>query len=153
MTIADDERQLTLYYSSTTRIGKHTHSYAQGTKKELNAIDIAKTEVAGTTWAELAKGIGAEGISGLIAKDHPDTPQKFKDANYDDKDWIKILNDQPDAFQFPIAINGGKFKQITNPTEILEFFSVDSAGLEKHNVGDEPTIKSQTEDENFVKGK
>jgi hypothetical protein len=40
--------------------------------------------------------------------------------------------------------------QITTPSEVLKFFKVDSAGLEKNKLGEEPATKPETDKDTFV---
>ncbi len=69
--ISTDDRKISIYYHSGTSIGKQAYAYTQASEKKLLGIDISKTNVTGTQWAELADGLGVE-ISELIQQDHPD---------------------------------------------------------------------------------
>ena len=56
--IAMDKKQLTLYYSSENSLGKQVHAYVKSSGKDQLTIDISKTNITGTQWAELADGLG-----------------------------------------------------------------------------------------------
>lgn len=147
--LARDDKQLTLIYSSNTRVGRHTMSYLTGIDARYLAIDLAKTKVADTVWAELAAALGVK-IGDLVDKRELALGSESTE-NFGSNDWLKIIQKNDFVISKPIAVKGSRTMQIDNPTQILEFFEVDSAGLEES-----PTDKSKidiertTEDENFI---
>lgn len=147
--IARDEKQLTLIYSSNTRVGTHTLSYLTGIDERYLAIDLAKTKVSDTQWAEIADSLGVK-IGDLVDKRTLDIDVQST-AEFDSNDWLKIIQKNDSVISRPIAIKGKRTKQIGNPTEIMEFFEVDSAGLEQSPSNDtQPDIERTTEKENFI---
>lgn len=147
--IARDENQLTLIYSSNTRVGTHTLSYLTGIEKPYLAVDIAKTKVGDTQWVEISKALGVK-VGDLVDTRELDlNPDNTSDFNTED--WIKIIQSNDFVISKPIAINGDRTKQIENPTEILAFFEVESAGLEQSPSNDtQPDITPTSENENFI---
>lgn len=146
---ATNENQLTLIYSSASRMGKQTLGYVQATRDDLLAIDIAETKIGDTVWVSLADGLN-KSLGDLFSTEHADSPDIADSSSFDTDDWLKLINKNPSLLQHPIAVNGKNFMQVTNPSEVLKFMDVDSAGLEKHNLGDEPTTSSTTNDESFI---
>ncbi|WP_378187872.1 arsenate reductase family protein [Aquimarina sp. W85] len=148
-TIAKNERQLTLYYSSASSTGKQTAGYVKGSDMPINLVDITKQNPTGTHWADLAALVG-KSIDQLIDKQHPDISQEIENANLEPHDWLKIIAKTPQVIKDPIAVKGDRAQQINTATEILTFFDVDSAGIEKEPVGKEPSTTRTTKDENFI---
>jgi arsenate reductase-like glutaredoxin family protein len=148
--LASDERQFTLIYSSESSIGKQTLAYIESLEAEIRTIDITKTKFGDTVWVSMADEMKVP-LEDLFSRDHPDAPE---DSNNDfsTDDWLKLIKHNPKLLQQPIAIKGKKIKQISTPSEVLQFFEVDSAGLEKENIGDDPTTESETKGEQFIKG-
>jgi arsenate reductase-like glutaredoxin family protein len=147
--IARDDRQLTLIYSSNTRVGTHTLSYLTGINDKYIAIDLAKTKITGTQWAEIADSLGVK-IGDLVDKRELDIKSEST-SEFTSEDWIKIIQNNDSAISRPIAIKGKRTMQISNPTEILEFFEVDSAGLEQSPTGSKKLdIERTTENEDFI---
>ncbi|QLG44994.1 arsenate reductase family protein [Costertonia aggregata] len=130
--ISKDKRKLTIYYHSGTTIGEQAHAYANASKKKLHAVDISKTNVTGTQWAELANGLG-QSISDLIDTDHPDFIDTYgKEApKMEEHDWLKILENEPHLLKYPVIINGKKYIQVQSAAEFKKYIEPDSAGLEK----------------------
>lgn len=127
--IARSDKQLTLIYSSNTRVGKHTLSYLTGIQDRYLAIDLVHTKIPGSQWVEIAESLNVK-VGDLIDQ----RKLGFKGESirdYNTEDWIKIIQNNDDAISKPIAIKNNVVKQISNPTEILEFFDVDSAGLKQ----------------------
>lgn len=149
--IARNDDQLTLIYSSATRVGQRTRAQIAGIEdKKLQAIDIVNTKLTGTQWAEIAIGLGVQ-MKDLISYDEVDEEEeKYAGGDYDENSLINILNNNPKLFVHPVVILGEKMKKITNPTQIQEFIEVDSAGLEKKMMYEEPVISRQTKGEKFI---
>ena len=127
-----DKKQITLYYSSENSIGKQLNAYVTSSGKDNLTIDISKTNVTGTQWAELADGLG-KNISDLVNTDHPD----FKDVygeetiNLDDDGWLKILNKNPSFLKNAIVIKSEDFIELTSASDFKQYMDPDSAGIEK----------------------
>ena len=149
MTLATNNRELIVIYSPESSIGKQALGYAKSSDATLKLINIAEAGLTGTQWSEVADLLGAS-IDELVSKDHPDVDNFAKDATMSDDHWIKFIQNNPNAIQNPILIQGKRAKQITTPSQVMQFIDVDSAGLEKHNVGDKPDISSNTNDEHQV---
>jgi arsenate reductase len=149
--IARNDNQITLVYSSKTRLGKRTRAHVAAVEDDkLQTIDVAETKLTGTQWAELAQGLNKT-IKDLVNYEEADSEEEDQvQGDFDDNAYINILNHNPELFTHPIAILGEKMLQITNPTDIQQFIEVDSAGLEKKMMYDEPVISRQTNGEKFI---
>ncbi|GAL80377.1 hypothetical protein JCM19274_667 [Algibacter lectus] len=141
--ISTDNRKITIYYHSEHSIGKQTYAYVKSSEKKLHAVDISKTNVTGTQWAELASNLG-KNISDLINKDHPDFIEAYgKDsAIMEQHDWLKILENEPQLLKYPIVIDGENYLQIKSAAEFKQYIDPDSAGLNK-----EPLEQQFTEED------
>lgn len=147
--IARDENQLTLIYSSNTRVGRHTLSYLVGIDKPYLAIDLAKTKIGDTLWVEIADALGVK-VGDLVDKRQLDMDEDSVD-DFGTHDWVKIIQKNDMVISQPIAIIGNRTKQIKNPPEIMEFFGVDSAGLEQNPLDPEDNdISRTTRGEKFI---
>jgi arsenate reductase-like glutaredoxin family protein len=130
--ISQHHRQMKLYYHSETNIGKQTYAYAESSKKKLLAIDIAKTKVTGTQWLEIADGLGLP-IAELVNQDLPHFRETYgTDAmDFDETDWLKILDKEPILLRHPILVDGDAYLQIKSGAAFKEHMEPDSAGIEK----------------------
>ena len=147
--IARNEKQLTLIYSSNTRVGKRAYAYLNGLDKKFLGIDISKTKVSDTQWVEIADALGVK-VGDLVDKKELDLATE-NTADFGTNDWLKIIQNNDKAIEFPIAIKGNITRQIVSSTELLEFYEVDSAGLEQSPSNNtEPDIERTTENENFI---
>ncbi|WP_035336684.1 hypothetical protein [Dokdonia sp. PRO95] len=149
MTLATDNNELIVIYSSESSIAKQTLGYAKSSDAKLNLINISDAGLTGTQWSEVADLLGVS-INELVSKDHPEVDNFVKDATMSDDHWIKFIQNNPNAIQNPILIQGTRAKQITTPSQAMQFIEVDSAGLEKHNLGESPEISSNTDNEHQV---
>ncbi|WP_116771498.1 arsenate reductase family protein [Maribacter litoralis] len=130
--IAMDKKQITLYYSSENSIGKQLNAYVESSGKDHLTIDISKTNVTGTQWAELAEGLGKD-VSDLVNTDLPDFKETYGE-NYVDLDndgWLKILDKNPRFLKNAIVIKGDKYIELTSASDYKQYMDPDSAGIEK----------------------
>ncbi|WP_434035248.1 hypothetical protein [Formosa sp. 4Alg 33] len=129
--LAEDSKQLTLIYSSESSVGKQTLAYANAADKKLLSIDISKTRVTGTQWAEVASKLGVK-IGDLVDQDHPNFVKNFGDkgAILGSEDWIKILQNQPEVLRGCIVINGKESLVITNPSDLVKHLDVEGEDIE-----------------------
>lgn len=146
--LATNDRQLTLIYSSTSSLGKQTLGYVRAAGDKIQTVDVAKTALGNTAWVDIADGLNMS-LGELLAGDHPDAISANK-ADFDTDDWLKLLKKNPDLLRKPIAINGKKYLQVDTPSEVLKFFGVDSAGLEKKSIGNPPTTQPKSDSDRFV---
>ena len=130
--IAMDKKQITLYYSSKNSIGKQIHAYVEASGKKNLAIDISKTNVTGTQWAEIADGLNIP-IRDLVAQDHPDFLETYGEnkQDLDENDWLKILEKEPHLLKHPIAIDGENYIELESAASFKKFIEPDSAGLKE----------------------
>ncbi|MGB3146035.1 MAG: hypothetical protein WBB24_18200 [Maribacter sp.] len=130
--IAMDKKQITLYYSSENSLGKQINAYVESSEMDHLTIDISKTKVTGTQWAELADGLGQK-ISDFINQDHPDFKDKYGDthADMDSDGWLKVLNKNPSLLKHPILVKGDTFIELKSASDFKQYMEPDSAGLEK----------------------
>ncbi|MDP5062079.1 MAG: hypothetical protein NWP64_09190 [Maribacter sp.] len=130
--IAMDKKQITLYYSSENSIGKQLNAYVESSGKDHLTIDISKTNVTGTQWAELADGLG-KNISDLVNTEHADFKKIYGDdtIDLDDDGWLKILNKNPVLLKNAIVIKGEKFIELTSASDFKQYMDPDSAGIDK----------------------
>ncbi len=129
--ISKDNQQIKLYYHSDNSIGKQLLGYVESAKKEVLAIDIAKTNVPGTQWKEIADMLKVD-IRDLIDTSHPDFINAYSEtAQMEAHDWMKVLDKFPQALGDPIVIVGEQAHRISTPSEFVQYIEPDSAGLDK----------------------
>ncbi len=147
--LARNENQITFIYSSLSPLDKKLLGYLKGTKMKVESIDIAQEQLSDTIWLEVIENLGLP-----FTEIFPSLEDHFTDLpvdqNYSTDDWLKLINKNPSLLQRPIIINGDTAKLISNRSEILNFFSVDSAGLKKKMAHEPPTTSSTTDKERFI---
>lgn len=146
--IARDENQITLIYSSESAIGKETRGYLRDSRIKSNEVDIAKDNVTGTEWAEIADAMGVQ-IGDLLTKEHPDV-KNIKDVDLDQNGWIKMLDKNPEYLQKPILIKGETIVQLEQTTDILQYLEVDSEGIHKEPLHVLPPTEGDQADVGFT---
>lgn len=148
--LARDKNQMSYIYSSESHLGKQVLGYVQGLKKKVEIIDISKDDLSDTIWVELRDNLDLP-FDEIFTTENEDLSDYGDRQNFSKTDWVKIINKRPELLRKPIAVHGDNVMLIAHRSEILKFFDVDSAGLEK-TFGDEaPTTSSTTKGEKFIK--
>ncbi|MCR1023433.1 hypothetical protein NQT66_01345 [Cellulophaga baltica] len=130
--ISTNKNKITLFYNSENSIGKQCYGYVQASDKEVLGIDISKTNITGTQWAELAEKLEIP-VKQLIDTEHPDFVELYGDKAIDMEahDWIKILDKNPKLVQFPVLVFGENYYQLTSGADFKKYLEANSAGIEK----------------------
>lgn len=130
--IATNNREMKFYYSSSSSIAKQALGYIKASDKEVLSIDVSKTNITGTQWAEMAKGLGIK-VKELVDVSHPDFINEYgNNVEIEEAhDWMKILENTPNVFKYPVIVNGDKYVQIKSPADAKNYLSGDSAVIEK----------------------
>ncbi|TRZ45269.1 arsenate reductase family protein [Robertkochia solimangrovi] len=124
--IATNDRQITLIYDSSTKLGRECQAYAASSDKRLLTIDINKTKIASTEWAEIAQKLGLS-VPELIATKHPAFTNIYGvDVDIDEESAFKILEKHPETVVYPIAIRGDRAIMAHIFTDILKLVDPDS---------------------------
>ncbi len=120
--ISKDNREIKLYYNSETPIGKKTHAYVQASERKILSIDVSKTKVTRTQWAEIASGLNVH-IADLVDAEHPNFIEKYgvEPLDMEDHDWLRLLEKSPDLLIYPIVIDGTDFLQIRKSSDYSKF--------------------------------
>jgi|SRR5690554_5049197 len=128
--ISTNDRKIILYYHSGTSLGKQTLGYVMASKRKLLSIDISKTKVTGTQWAEIADNLHIK-ISDLINREHPDFVEIYgsEPIDLDQHDWMKVLEKNPQVLTYPIVINGNEYLQIRNPSDFTKYLGAQGIDL------------------------
>lgn len=129
--IATNKNEIILYYSSESTIGKQTLAYVSASEKKILAIDISKTKVTGTQWAEIASGLNVS-ISELINTEHPDFIKVYSNEKVDleEHDWLRILDKHPETLVCPIIIIEDEFHMIKSPSDFVKYMESDTISEE-----------------------
>ncbi len=130
--ISTDKSKITLIYNSKTSLGKQTFGYVNAAKKEILAIDTAKTNIPGTQWVEITDNLGIH-ISTLINKQHPNFQGSYNpDIELETNDWLKLIDKHPEIIENPVLILGSKFYKLENPSDFVNHIESDSAAVSRN---------------------
>ncbi|MGJ8684243.1 MAG: hypothetical protein ACSHWW_06450 [Nonlabens sp.] len=131
----NDKHVLILFYNSEIKNHKEILAYTVSAEKDCHTIDISKTKVTGTVWADLADLMNIT-VPNLIDTSHSTFENRYgKGTSLDADDTIKILQKDPEMLLFPILVKGNNVKVIKTYNEVLRFHESDTAGIEKTPLG------------------
>ncbi|WP_308992351.1 hypothetical protein QLS71_000850 [Mariniflexile litorale] len=129
--IATNDNETKIYYSTENSIGKQAYAYVVSSEKKVLGVDVSKTKVPGSHWAEIADALDI-GIEKLINRDHPDFIKEYGDKkiDLDQHDWLRILENHPETLAFPVVIMGKKIIAIHSPSDFVKYMEPDTTNQE-----------------------
>lgn len=124
--IATDSNKITFYYNSNSNVDKQTLAYVQDSLKKILTIDITKTKVSDTQWAEIATKLNLT-LADLVNKNHPDFTKNYNsDTVLSEDDWIKVIQNNPDVIANAILVIEDKFYKIETPSQVRQLLGTNS---------------------------
>jgi hypothetical protein len=141
-------KQINCIYAGGTQLGNQVEAVLTASKKDILLLDITKTSFGDAQWAEIIDRLETP-MDILI--DTNVIENNKGNADYDINDIIKVLKHNPKALKGALIIKDERLEHVTTYSDVLKFFGVDSAGLEKTLHTDAPITKSQTNNESFIK--
>lgn len=147
MTIENRKGLINYIYAGGTQFSSQIEAILKAVKKDTRGIDITKTMPSDTIWHDMAKRLDTT-LQSFIDRQHIEGYDTADD--YSEEGLIKILAKHPEAMVGTIVMEGEQIMHLTRYTELLNFFNVDSAGLEKTMHTEPPTTKRKTENESFI---
>ncbi len=121
MIFASTDKEITIIYSSDDRRGKQVLGYAQQEKFPIREVDTVHTTVTSSQWAEFADRMGIH-VKDLVNTENTEYLNTFdKDADFDQHDWLSLLEKNPSFLKAPIVMKGEKIVFMENPQDMLQF--------------------------------
>jgi len=112
-------RQIILYYDSTSFIGKETLAYAKSFGFPVWEIDIRKAHFTGTQILEIANDLHME-VKDLVNKQKMEIKFHYEKGKFNKEDWLKILLANPELLQQPIARKGNHTVLVHTPSDVFK---------------------------------
>lgn len=138
--------QITCIYSSSNTNNKKLMAYLSASKKKVLTIDIDKTMLSDTQWHDIALKLNIS-LADIM---HVNAIKEFNKGTYSEESLVKILANNPEALKGAIILEGQQIAHVTIYSELLKFFNVDSAGLDKTMHTEDPVISSKTKNDSFI---
>ncbi len=126
--ISRDKNQINCIYANDSDFGKQLEGYLEASGKEILMINLNKTMLTPTQWQDLATDLNV-GIEQFLELSKVENVDKI--STFSANDYVTILENNPKIFKGAIVMNGDKTAHITSVTEVLEYFDIDSTGIEE----------------------
>ena len=117
--ISTSERQITVYYNSSSDTAKQTLAYARTHGLAIEEIDVLNTPLTGTQITELAFRLGIK-VNEMVNQEHFKYRRKFNFKDFSSEDWITMIQNHPEIMRQPIVLRGNKTMLVETPTDILK---------------------------------
>ncbi|HPK09942.1 MAG TPA: ArsC/Spx/MgsR family protein [Saprospiraceae bacterium] len=111
-------REIIIYYNSESSSDRRALAYAKSISKHIVAYDHSKNSITSTNWKMILSKLDREPKL-LLNKAHPYYQKNIKGKEFNDEDWINILQKNPDLIKAPIAISGSTILVLDTPTDVL----------------------------------
>jgi arsenate reductase len=117
--ITSSQQEIQLYIKLNCSKSKKTIAYAKSHSNNVNTIDLSKTKGTGTIWENILTKL-EKSPKELLDKSQPYYQENIKGRDFEKRDWIYLLMNNPDLVKSPIAIRGNRAILIDTPTDIYK---------------------------------
>lgn len=114
-----NERELLVYYNPESSAHRRTVAYAQTLSRYVRAFSFDQAPSTETSWQQIIHALNLDPKE-LLNKAHPYYQEHIRGREFDEKDWIKVIQNNPDILKAPIAIRGKRAILCLNATDILQ---------------------------------
>jgi len=114
-----NNKEFTLFYDSKNNLGKQTLAYSKTLSQKINKQDLNKTKLSMTVLRILINTMGIKAKS-LMNKSHPYYQKNLKGKNFDENDWLTILQQNLHLIKAPIAYTKNKAILCETPTDVFK---------------------------------
>ena len=111
--------EIKIYYNQNDEKAKKALIYALSMSSNVQTFDIEKTRRTGTIWRNILAKLN-KSPKDLLDKSKPYYQKNIKGRDFEDRDWIYLLMNNPGLVRSPIAIRGNKAIILDNPTDIYK---------------------------------
>ena len=111
--------EIQIYYSQNDNKSKKAVAYAKSIADKVQTFDIQKTKATGTIWRNILAKLD-KSPKDLLDKSKPYYQANIRGRDFEERDWIHLLMQNPDLVRSPIAIRGSRAIVLDNPTDIYK---------------------------------
>ena len=111
--------EIQIYFNENDSKAKKAIAYAKSITHKVQTFDIHKTKGTGTIWRSILAKLN-KSPKELLDKSKPYYQENIRGRDFEDRDWIYLLMNNPGLVRSPIAIRGNKAIVLDNPTDIYK---------------------------------
>jgi arsenate reductase len=111
--------EIQIYFSQNDSKSKKAIAYAKSMCSKVHTINLQQTKGTGTIWRTILAKLG-KSPKEILDKSKPYYQENIRGRDFEGRDWIYLLMNNPDLVRSPIAIRGGKAILLDNPTDIYK---------------------------------
>lgn len=110
-------REILIYYNPDSSNDRKTVAHAQGLSTHVRTYSYEKAPSTGTSWQQILKALDLH-PKDLMNKAHPYYQANIRGKEFNDQDWLNVIQHNPSLLKAPIAIRGNKAVLCVNATDI-----------------------------------
>lgn len=111
--------EIQIYFNEHDSRAKKVIAYARSMSNKVQTFDIARTRGTGTIWRTILTKLN-KSPKEILDKSKPYYQAHIRGRDFEDRDWIYLLMNNPWLVRSPIAIRGNKAILLDNPTDIYK---------------------------------
>lgn len=111
--------EITIYHTTECSKAKKILAYAKSISNSVNSINMTQTKGTGTIWQSILTKL-QKSPKELLDKSLPYYQENIRGRDFEERDWIYLLMNNPGLIRSPIAIRGNAAMILDNPTDIYK---------------------------------
>jgi len=121
-------REILIYYNPESNNDRKTVAHAQSLVPHVRTYAFAKAPSTGTSWQQIIEALDMHPKE-LMNKAHPYYQENIKGREFNDQDWLNVIQFNPSLLRAPIAIRGNKAVLCTSATDIYKLTLGEEAAI------------------------
>ena len=117
--ITSSEQEIQLYIKLDCSKSKKAIACAKSHSNNVSMIYLSKTRGTGTIWENILTKLQMSPKQ-LLDKSQPYYQENIKGRDFEKRDWINLLMNNPDLVRSPIVVRGKRAIFLDNPTDIYK---------------------------------
>ena len=117
MATTTNNGEIIIYYNKDSSSDRKTVAYAQSTGSQIISYTHDKAPSTSTGWNKILNNLNMQPKQ-ILNKAHPEYQEKFRGKEFNNRDWMSVIQKNPHLIKAPIAMKGNRAVLCINPTDI-----------------------------------
>lgn len=109
--------EISILYNPGCSKAKKVYAYARSIANKVTFLEFKSSAKTATQWKQILLSLGLR-PKDILDKSQPYYQENLRGREFEDRDWLNVVINNPNLIRSPIAMRGRKAMLLDNPTDI-----------------------------------
>jgi len=109
--------EISILYNPDCSKSKKVYAYARSIANKVSFMEFSSSRKTATQWKQILISLGLK-PKDILDKSKPYYQENLRGREFEDRDWLNVVINNPNLIRSPIALRAGKAMLLDNPTDI-----------------------------------